>query len=93
LKQVLLGAGEYIIRLAAPLNGIPDLPTGVELVSEGADWLRYRVESPQNFNPLILQALLADGVPVVSLQEVPRSLEAVYLQVIASNDEEVLNVA
>jgi ABC-2 type transport system ATP-binding protein len=93
LKQVLLGAGEYLVRVAAPLNGIPELPSRVELVTQGPDWFRYRTEFPEMLNSQILQALLSDGIPVVSLQEVPRSLEAVYLQVISSTDEEMLHVA
>jgi ABC-2 type transport system ATP-binding protein len=93
LKRALLGTGEYLVRLAVPLNGIPELPLGVELVTQGLDWFRYSTESPKEHNPQILQALLSNGMPVVSLQEVPRSLEAVYLQAINSTEEEVLHVA
>jgi ABC-2 type transport system ATP-binding protein len=93
LKQALLGARKYLVRLATPLNGIPELPAGVEMTTHGPDWFRYRTEFPDEVNPQILQTLLADGISVVSLQEVPRSLEAVYLQAITSTDEEVLHVA
>jgi ABC-2 type transport system ATP-binding protein len=93
LKQVLLGTGEYMVRLAAPPNGIPELPPGADVITQGPDWFRYRAESPEEVNPQILQTLLQNGMLVVSLQEVPRSLEAVYLQVITSTNEEVLHVA
>ncbi len=93
LKQTLLGPGEYEIRLAATLNGQPDaFPPGAEIISQGPNWLRYRTTSPQDVNPKILRSLLAYGLPVVSLQEVPRSLEDVYLQAILAPDDEVLNV-
>ena len=94
LKQILLGPGEYILKLAHPLNGFPELPSTVVLISHGPDWIRYRTDSPEEVNPHILRQFLARDFPVISLQEVPRSLEDVYLQAIAAPDgEEVLHVA
>jgi hypothetical protein len=39
-------------------------------------------------NPIVLQNLLDQGLPVISLQEVPRSLEQVYLDVMNGVDED-----
>ena len=88
LKQNLLGAAEYEIRLGISLNGkIPDLPPGAELTKQGTDWLRYQSHQPEQVNPQVLESLLGNGFPVISLQEVPRSLEQLYLQAVQTPDE------
>jgi ABC-2 type transport system ATP-binding protein len=94
LKNHLLGPQEYKVRLSKALNGKqPDLPDEIEVLDQGTDWLRFRSEDPQTLNPLVLQDLLEQGFPVLSLEEVPRSLEQVYLQaVLADGSDEVGNV-
>jgi len=88
LKSRLLGPPIYELRLAASLNGyLPQMPTGVSLEARGENWLRYQAQDPAQANPIILRDLLENGVPVVSLQETPRSLEQVYLQAINSLDD------
>jgi ABC-2 type transport system ATP-binding protein len=85
LKQRLLGPAEYEVRFGAPLAGRqPALPPGFSLTGQGADWLRYCPEQPEAANPALLRTLLAADLPVLSLQEVPRSLEQVYLQAVNS---------
>jgi len=85
LKSRLLGPPVYELRLAASLNGyLPQMPAGVSLEERGENWLRYQVQDPAQANSIILRDLLENGVPVVSLQEAPRSLEQVYLQAINS---------
>lgn len=88
LKAELLGPEEYELRLATELNGFQtELPEGVTLTSKGQDWIRFQSNNPSKHNPLILQGFLQTGLPVVSLQKVPRNLEQVYLQAInAQND-------
>ncbi len=84
LKQIFLGPGEYEIRLATPLNGrIEALAPEITILAQGADWFRYRAAHPETANPLLLRRLLEQDLPVIGLSEVPRSLEAVYLQAIA----------
>ena len=87
LKRELLGRPELELRAAAPLNGlVEDLADLVEVVASGADWLRYRAADPVAVNPLILQRLAEQHVPVVTLAEVPRSLEDVYLRVVEADE-------
>jgi len=87
LKLELLGRPELELRAAAPLNGlVEDLADLVEVVASGADWLRYRAADPVAVNPLILQRLAEQRVPVVTLAEVPRSLEDVYLRVVEADE-------
>jgi ABC-2 type transport system ATP-binding protein len=87
LKQRFLGPAEFEVRFSTDLNGsVPELPEQVRMTHRGDNWLRYQTEQPQHFNPIILSQLLANGFPVVSLQEVSRSLEQVYLQAINAPD-------
>jgi ABC-2 type transport system ATP-binding protein len=98
LKQSLLGPVEYEVRFAAPLDGqamsLPPggFPAGGRLTAQGPDWLRFQSEQPDAFHPQLLRSLLDKNLPVISLQEVPRSLEAVYLQAVSAPGDEVLDV-
>jgi ABC-2 type transport system ATP-binding protein len=86
LKLSLLGPAEYELRLGGEMNGWEvDVP-GADLTGRGADWVRFRTRDPGAVNPAVLRSFLEHGLPVVSLQEVPRSLEQVYLQAIAAPD-------
>jgi len=83
LKARLLGLPLMELRLAHPTDGVVKLASDmVEIESQGEDWLRYSTPHPRETNPLLLQALAARGVEVVTLSEVPRSLEDVYLRVV-----------
>lgn len=82
LKVQYLGPAEYEIRLAASLNGsAPVLPAGVQLTHQTETTLRFCSSQPERINPQVLAYLHKQNLPVVTLQEVPRSLEAVYLHV------------
>jgi len=83
LKARLLDLPLMELRLACPTDGVVKLVADmVSVESEGEDWLRYSAPNPRETNPLLLQALAARGVEVVTLSEVPRSLEDVYLRVV-----------
>jgi ABC-2 type transport system ATP-binding protein len=83
LKTRLLGAPQYEIQLGVNLGGIHfQLPEAAHQTGQGADWIRYQVGDPQHVNPLVVQSLVRQNIPVVGLSEVERSLEKVYLQAI-----------
>jgi ABC-2 type transport system ATP-binding protein len=83
LKQQYLGRRQMEIHLARPLDGAARLlPQGTLVVASGPDWLRYETEDPHQSNPRFLHALSQAGIDVVTLAEVERSLEDVYLQVV-----------
>lgn len=86
LKRRLLGPGEYEIRFAVPLNGRLDLPPDVTVSGQGKDWIRIRSARPEQEHPRLLRYLLDKNLPVVGLQEVPRSLEQVYLQAVGEGE-------
>jgi ABC-2 type transport system ATP-binding protein len=60
-----------------------ELPPGVRIEQQSGTSLWFHVDRPQESNPLIVDALSAGRAPVVTFQEVPRSLEQVYLKVMA----------
>ncbi len=83
LKARLLGPPLMELRLSQAIDGVVKLASDlVKVEVQGEDWLRYSTANPQETNPLLLQMLAAHGVGVVTLSEVPRSLEDVYLQVV-----------
>jgi ABC-2 type transport system ATP-binding protein len=91
MRQRLLGPAEYDVKLAGshPLIGLR-MPEGVKLLDVWDDGLRYRVENPVLSNPLILQQLFQSNVPIVAVQEVPRTLEMLYLKAMVQAAEGVL---
>ncbi len=83
LKRSLLGDPVMELRLGKPLDGVINLlPDEAVRVSEGPDWIRYQTSDPEKVNPRVLKALMNADIPVVTLAEVKRSLEDVYLEVV-----------
>lgn len=84
LKRTVLGPVEYEATFAHDFDaGDLILPDGVTLAWRGANCLRFRVETPQTANPLLVTTLTSRNAPLVSFQEVPRRLEQVYLKTMA----------
>ena len=80
IKLQMLGPVEYEAHLANLVNGWSiALPDGVELCSQGENWLRFRVKDPAVANPSLIRYLLDCHLDLVSFQEVPRTLEQAYL--------------
>jgi ABC-2 type transport system ATP-binding protein len=85
LKQQLLGDPMMEIRLAEPLNGLVGYLDGkANVIEHGENWVRYTTSDPANFNPLLLAELTRQETPVITLSEVSRSLEEVYLRIVES---------
>ncbi len=92
LKQQLLGQPLMELRLSQPLNGqVEDLADVVDIVAHGEDWLQFSTPDPTETNPQILQTLTQQNVPVITLSAVSRSLEEVYLKIVAEDEEDVLS--
>jgi len=87
LKDQLLGAKEMEVRLAASPNGVVDSVSDlVTVVARGDTSFRYRADNFDRANPILIKRLSDQNVPVVSLTEVPRSLEAVYLRAVEEDE-------
>jgi ABC-2 type transport system ATP-binding protein len=96
LKTQLLGAPQFELHLGASMIGFTGvLPDIVTLTGQGSDWLRYRTDNPIQANPVVIQFLVNQNIPVIGLSEVPRSLEDVYLLAIntAIDDDHKLKLA
>ncbi|MGZ6317025.1 MAG: ATP-binding cassette domain-containing protein [Anaerolineales bacterium] len=84
LKQSVLGLAEYEAILSGQWNADGfDVPAGVRVMARSEGAWRFRVENPREANPRIMRELSSRNAPVVAFQEVPRSLEQVYLKVMA----------
>jgi ABC-2 type transport system ATP-binding protein len=87
LKKQLLGNPMMDLRLAQPLNGqLADIADVVDLVDHGDTWLRYTTPQPERVNPQLLHLLTQHHLPVITLSEVPRSLEEVYLRLVSTQE-------
>ncbi|MGA7193202.1 MAG: ABC transporter ATP-binding protein [Anaerolineales bacterium] len=90
LKQKVLGVSEYEAQFSIDWNGDGlNLPSGVTLMERSASSLRFRVERPLEANPTLMNELMSKHAPLMAFQEVPRSLEQVYLKVMA--DAQILH--
>ena len=75
------------LRVQGELNGLAsEMSDLVAVEEEGANWLRFRVARPVETNPRLLQRLIGQGVPVVSLAPLSQTLEEVYLQAVEEDE-------
>ena len=83
LKTELLGPPLIKVCLAGSVDGLASrLADIVEIESMSDNWLRYRTLDPVEMNPRLLRRLAALNRQVVTISEIPRTLEEVYLQVV-----------
>jgi ABC-2 type transport system ATP-binding protein len=84
LKSLVLGAPEYEVKFSEAWNGDGlQMPEGVEMLSQTPTSLKVRVTRPQDLNPQILKTLSSKSASVMAFQEEARTLEQVYLKVMA----------
>jgi ABC-2 type transport system ATP-binding protein len=83
LKRELLGSPLLELRLGQPLDGLlPVVESVVAIEDRGDNWFRYRANVPGEINPLLIHRLTKEGADIITLSEVPRSLEDVYLRIV-----------
>ncbi|MCJ7432082.1 MAG: ABC transporter ATP-binding protein [Anaerolineales bacterium] len=84
LKHAVLGFSQYEAVLSQPWQGSGlNLPQGVTLLDRTATSLKFQVEAPHESNPHLMRELTSKSMNVVAFQESPRTLEQVYLNVMA----------
>jgi ABC-2 type transport system ATP-binding protein len=84
MKRNVLGSPEYEIKFSDSWDSSGlELPKDVEMLSRTATSLKIRVERPQESNQKILKALSEKSAPMMAFQEEPRTLEQIYLKVMA----------
>lgn len=83
LKTRLLGPPLMELRWRADRDGhLPALDDLIVVEDWGEGWLRYRTTEPETVNPRLVHRLDEAEIEVITLSEVPRSLEDVYLRVV-----------
>lgn len=83
LKRQLLGNPVLELQLGQPLDGLlPTIESLVSIEERGETWFRYRTDMPQEINPLLVHRLTEQGAGIITLSEVRRSLEEVYLRIV-----------
>lgn len=84
LKNDLLGPPLMELRFSVEqdLSKLMFLHDMVTIVSQDALSIRYATSEAGRVNPLILNKLTTAHIPILTLSEVPQSLETVYLRVI-----------
>lgn len=65
-----------------------DLSDFIDITNTGMNWLQYRTPDPYTTNPQVLAKCLALGVDVITLSQVTRSLEDIYLQVVEEDERD-----
>lgn len=91
LKARFLGPSIMQVRLAAPLGtSWPDLDGNMQVMEHTDLYLRYTTRSPEVTNPLLLHKLNEINGQVLTLSEMPRSLEQVYLKLMGDAQEQDL---
>lgn len=89
LSQQLMGDPIWELRLARPLpNLVARVDDLIQVEAAGPDWLRYRSADAARLNPVLLARLIDLEAPLLSISEVPRSLEDVYLTIVGQTHRE-----
>lgn len=87
LAQRFVGPPLMELRATRPLNGLAgDLGGAVTVVDQGECWLRYHTANPAADNPALIRRLTGLGVEIVTLSEISRTLEDVYLQIVREDE-------
>jgi ABC-2 type transport system ATP-binding protein len=90
LMQQLLGDPVWELRVAEPAASerLPALLSDLVQIEETVgDTLRYRSRAAQQVNPQLIARLAAQQIPLLSLAAQPRSLEEVYLRIVAQQPQ------
>lgn len=88
LKSQMLGPPLMEVRFGASSNNgvAPLIGRYAQVEATGERWVRYSTAHPAEVNAQLLKALIAAEIPVVTLSEVPQSLESVYLRVVGEEE-------
>jgi ABC-2 type transport system ATP-binding protein len=87
LGQQIVGEPLMELRVNGEVNGLhSDLADMVKVDNYGLNWLQYRTREPYTVNPQVLKKCFELGVEVVTLSQVTKTLEDIYLQVVEEDE-------
>ncbi len=85
LKRSILGITEYEAKFSHPwIMGQLHITDGAVLTSQSTEGLRFRIENPAETNPILMRELAGFNAPLLAFEEVPHTLEEVYLKVMSN---------
>ncbi len=87
LRQQLLGPPLMEVRWNGSGDNFAHMLGGlVQIADQGPGWVRFLSPQPERINPQVLRCLTAVGAEVVTLSEVSRSLEEIYLRLVEAEE-------
>jgi len=90
LSTRFVGAPLMELTTTKPLNGlVKDFEILKDLVAVqavGEDWIRFTTDDPLTTNPKVLRYVMDQGVEVLTLSRVSKSLEDVYLTIVEEDE-------
>ena len=87
LAQQFVGEPMMELRVNGEVNGLAqDLGEMVTIDNYGLNWLHYKTPDPYTANPRVLAKCHELGVSVVTLSQLTKTLEDIYLQVVSEDE-------
>ncbi|MCU0513336.1 MAG: ABC transporter ATP-binding protein [Anaerolineae bacterium] len=87
LARQFVGQPTLELRVRGDLHGLETtLADMITVEAHGLNWLQYTTPDPYTTNPALLRRLLGLGVEVVTLAQVTKTLEDIYLQVVREDE-------
>ncbi len=87
LAHQFAGVPTLELRVNGSTHGLEqDLQAMVTIVAQGDTWLQYTTPDPYTTNPALLRHLVGLGIEVVTLTQMTRTLEDIYLQVVQEDE-------
>ena len=87
LTRQFLGAPRWELRLATSAAAAVEFLNGLVHIDRiDGECVYYHTDDAHHANPQLVARLTAAGIPIVALNELPRRLEDVYLEIVAGND-------
>ena len=94
LSAQLMGAPVWELRSAdQQVDLVPFVEDLVPIEHAGPGWIRYRTPDAVQLNNQLVERLLANQLALLSLAQVPRSLEDVYLTIVGQKHHERVQAA
>jgi ABC-2 type transport system ATP-binding protein len=92
LAQQFVGQPTMELRVNGEINGLQkDLAEMVTIDNYGLNWLHYRTADPYTSNPRVLAKCHELGVSIVTLSQLTKTLEDIYLQVVTEDEVQERN--
>jgi ABC-2 type transport system ATP-binding protein len=87
LSHRFVGPPRMELRTTQPLNGLTQsLAEMVDIVETGDNWLHYETATPVQTNPRVIQRVVELGGHVLTLSQLSKNLEEVYLEIVKEDE-------